>query len=578
VSKSAVLLFVLVFLTASCSAVFLRPNVQAALSPFTGEIRIAPDGAVQGTDMITRNDNVYTLVGDMSGSVGNGEIFITIEKDGVIFDGLGKTIRGTGTGIAIAVYGRKDVTIKNTRIIDFGTGIELRSIDFESNSTGSNNQILDNYLESEYWGTSLDTDNGVISGNTIVSKNDKYGVLFRCNNTVFSNNAFVDGGLIRYEPATLNVFSGNTINGKPLVYLEGQASQVVNNAAQVFLVDCKNMIVRNVDTTAHLRVTIELSGTTNTKISNCRGNIVLRKSNSNIIAYNHLTAVGSMVSYSCSAIELSTSNNNTITDNSIEAANSYGVLLTGSSYNHVQRSSISSAGHAAITLESTTQSNSEFNYIHENNVTCTETGILFKTGARNNFVFKNTLTGCKNSIMLSSGYNNTFVGNNISSSTQYAVYLSASDYNIFYHNNFLSNAQQAYENHNVYWWFFQNDTYYSEYNTWDNGEEGNYWDDYSGSDVDGDGIGETPYTVYENFTDQYPLTTPFDIDSVNIELPEWAGGSPDSSPSPSQSPSHQETVPFPTAFVAVAFIASATALAAALLVYFRKQREKDNKT
>ena len=576
-SKSAVLLLVLVFLTASCSAVFLRPKVQAAPSPFTGEIRIAPDGAVQGTNMITRNDNVYTLVGDMSGSVGNGHIFITIEKDGVILDGSGKTIRGTGTGVAIAVYGRKDVTIKNTRIIDFGTGIELRSIDFESNSTGSNNRILDNYLESEYWGISLDTDNGMISGNTIISKNNKYGVLFRCNNTVFSNNAFVDGGLVRYEPATLNVFSGNTINGKPLVYLEDQASQIIDNAAQVFLVDCRNMIVRNVDTTAHLRVTIELSGTTNTKISNCRGNIVLRNSHSNIIVDNHLTDVGSMVSYSCSAIELSASNNNSITDNSIEATNSYGVILTGSSYNHVQRNPISSTGQAAITLESTMEYNSEFNYIHENNVTCTETGILFKTGVRNNVVFKNTLTGCKNSIMLSSGYNNTFLGNNISGSTQYAIYLYISDHNTFYHNNFLNNAQQAYENHQVYWWTTQNNTYYSEYNTWDNGEEGNYWDDYSGSDVDGDGIGETPYTVYENFTDQYPLTTPFDIDSVSIKLPEWAGSSPDSSPSPSQSPSHQETVSFPTQFVAVAFIASASALVAALLVYFRKQREKETK-
>ena len=118
--------------------------------------------------MITRNDNVYTLVGDVSGSVGNGRVFIAIEKDGVVFDGSGKTIRGAGTGVAIAVHGRKDVTVKNVRIIDFGVGIEIRSIDFESNSTGSNNRILDNYLESKYWGISLDTDNGVISGNTIV--------------------------------------------------------------------------------------------------------------------------------------------------------------------------------------------------------------------------------------------------------------------------------------------------------------------------------------------------------------------------------------------------------------------------
>jgi len=570
-SKGVALLLVLVFLIASCPAVFLRPNVHAAPPPFTGEIRIAPDGTVQGTDMITRKDNVYTLGGDISGSVDNGQNFITIEKDGAIFDGSGRTIRGTGTGVGIAVYGRKDVTIKNTRIIDFGTGIELRATDFETNSTAFNNQILDNYLESEYWGISLDTDKGVISDNTIVSKNDKYGVLFRCNNTVFSNNAFVNGGLIRYEPATQNVFSDNTINGKPLVYLEGQASQVVDNAAQVFLVDCENMIIRNVDTTAHLRVTIELSETTNTKVSNCKGNIALRNSHSNTIVDNHLTYVGSMVSYSSSTIELSGSNNNTIIDNSIEATNSYGVLLTGSSYNHVQRNSISSTGQAAIALESAIQSNSEFNYIHENSVTCTETGVLFKTGVRNNVVFKNTLTGCKNSIMLSSGHNNTFLGNNISGSTQYAVYLSISDHNTFYHNNFLNNAQQAYENHQVYWWAIQNDTYYSEYNTWDNGEEGNYWDDYSGSDVNGDGIGETPYTVYENFTDHYPLTTPFDIDSVGIERPAWTPPLSDPSPEPPPEPES-----FPTTLV-VASLITVSVIGVSLLVYFTKRQKARDK-
>ena len=569
--KTVTMLLVLVFLTASCPAVFLRPNVHAAPPPFTGEIRIAPDGTVQGTDMITRKDNVYTLGGDISGSVDNGQNFITIEKDGAIFDGSGRTIRGTGTGVGIAVYGRKDVTIKNTRIIDFETGIELRATDFETNSTAFNNQILDNYLESEYWGISLDTDKGVISDNTIVSKNDKYGVLFRCNNTVFSNNAFVNGGLIRYEPATQNVFSDNTINGKPLVYLEGQASQVVDNAAQVFLVDCKNMIIRNVDTTAHLRVTIELSETTNTKVSNCKGNIVLRNSHSNTIVGNHLTDVGSMVSYSSSTIELSGSNNNTIIDNSIEATNSYGVLLTGSSYNHVQRNSISSTGQAAIALESAIQSNSEFNYIHENSVTCTETGVLFKTGVRKNVVFKNTLTGCKNSIMLSSGHNNTFLGNNISGSTQYAVYLSISDHNTFYHNNFLNNAQQAYENHQVYWWAIQNDTYYSEYNTWDNGEEGNYWDDYSGSDVNGDGIGETPFTVYENFTDYYPLTTPFDVDSVSIEWPAWAPPLSDPSPKPPPEPES-----FPTTLV-VASLITVSVIGVSLLVYFTKRQKARDK-
>lgn len=113
--------------------------------------------------------------------------------------------------------------------------------------------------------------------------------------------------------------------------------------------------------------------------------------------------------------------------------------------------------------------------------------------------------------------------------------------------------------------------------TMDNGGEGNYWDDYKGADRNHDGIGDSPYTIEETrweedhkqevtivyLQDNYPLMSPFDIDSVSIELPEWASRSSNPQPLASE--------PFPVVPVA-AVSAVAVVFAAGLLFYFKKRR------
>jgi hypothetical protein len=42
---------------------------------------------------------------------------------------------------------------------------------------------------------------------------------------------------------------------------------------------------------------------------------------------------------------------------------------------------------------------------------------------------------------------------------------------------------------------------------WDNGAEGNYWSDYNGTDANGNGIGDSPYTIDALNIDRYPLMT-----------------------------------------------------------------------
>jgi len=71
----------------------------------------------------------------------------------------------------------------------------------------------------------------------------------------------------------------------------------------------------------------------------------------------------------------------------------------------------------------------------------------------------------------------------------------SSTFNTLYHNNFINNPSAHVLS-------------FAPTTIWDNGAEGNYWDDYTGEDQDGDGIGDTPYIDVD---DEYPLMEPWSL-------------------------------------------------------------------
>lgn len=87
---------------------------------------------------------------------------------------------------------------------------------------------------------------------------------------------------------------------------------------------------------------------------------------------------------------------------------------------------------------------------------------------------------------------NNIVFDNTFSQNEKGIYIiTDSNSNVLHHNTFQNNDQHAYDECN---------------NQWDDGSEGNYWDDYGGYDNNSNNIGDTPYNIPGGSNqDRYPL-------------------------------------------------------------------------
>ena len=164
--------------------------------------------------------------------------------------------------------------------------------------------------------------------------------------------------------------------------------------------------------------------------------------------------------------------------------------------------------------------NGNSNIVAKNRITRSEIGI--SASGSGNMIYGNKITDClfyrrssSTGLALSVSGNNTVYANHIENNAYGANVNERPENNLtstFYHNNFIGNIYQV-----------SVDSYFSYGNdSFDNGVEGNYWRDHFNKDTNGDGIIDTPYVIDANRSDRYPLTAPFNISSVTVELPEWA--------------------------------------------------------
>jgi len=275
------------------------------------------------------------------------------------------------------------------------------------------NNIMSNIITlSKSWGIYL-----VYSEENIISMNtfsDNYAGLILTGGSNYNeiiDNVFTNDGVWVYG-AWENTFLNNSVNDKPLIYLEEETDKVIEeDAGQVVLINCDNITVQD-----------------------------------------------QVISNTYAAIMIVATHNCLISDNIFSSNNAYGIFLTHSNYNNISMNAVSENTYGmALDL-------SDENIIFGNSINSNKRyGITFGT-SEDNIITLNTIISNEDSgISLLLSNSNTILSNTIKENGNIlhmgsSIFLDRSSDSKIHRNNFINNVRDAY-------------FYESFSNNWN----GNYW-------------------------------------------------------------------------------------------------------
>ena len=409
---------------------------------------------------------------------------------------------GAGTPIQTAIVG---AGAGDTIYVHAGTYVENVNVDKRVTLIGDGADMVTVRAASVYdhvFDVTVDWVN--ISGFTVTGATHRYGIYLchvdHCN--ISNNDASNDWCGIYLHYSSSNTMSSNTVDS--------------NNGNGIYLYYSNNNVLQNNTATNSNKwcgVQLDYSNNNvlqnNTVDSNNVDGIFLRSSSNNNLlnnnasnnlygirlyeSSNYNTLAGNAANSNSIGIFFNSSNNNTLSKNNASSNSGTGITIGHSSSNTLTNNTASSNIGTGISI-----SYSSNNTLTNNNASLNSYGFGLFSSSNNNTLTNNKASLNYYGIYLSYFSNNNTLTNNTASNNNYGIHLCySSNYNAIYHNNLIGNTQNAYDRGT---------------NQWDSGTEGNYYeDDYTGTDSDGDGIGDTPYPIPGgDSVDRYPLMAPWD--------------------------------------------------------------------